>query len=170
MTSATVQSDGKFEQFAANINSLPRWMPGIVRKHMGPLGRTLQQTMRDTIAQHRYTGALEQSITSELRDGGQEVHIFPTAKRGRWDAGTILELGAPNARPPWAAIKPWADFRGLPAFPIWYSMTVLGRGVKAHPFLERTKRAGERAMLDAARDMVMDAAHALVSGTGGNAP
>jgi hypothetical protein len=36
---------------------------------------------------------------------------------------------------PWSEIDAWAKFRGLPTFPIWYS--ILKKGTKANPYVDR---------------------------------
>ena len=132
-------------------------------KHLGPIA---VRRMREAVDPNRYTGALEKSIHADYRDGGLTVEIGPTATRGKWDAGLLLELGVPHgiARAPWSPIKAWADFRGIPAFPVWWKIRT--EGVEAHPFLQRTVDSFE-SDVDAARSKLADdvARTALWGGT-----
>lgn len=133
----TITSDGVLEAVRDKLDSVDEWMPGIIAPAMDALGDAVVDVMYTLVEPNRYTGALQESIKSEYDMMSQEVAIYPDATRGDWDAGTLLELGTgpiPNA--PWAPIKAWADFRGLPAFPIWWS--IREHGVKPHPFLQRT--------------------------------
>jgi len=135
------EADATLQAINANLQALPRWLPAIVRVHLDTLGTIAVDRMRETIEPHRYTGVLQDSIEHHPEDGGYTQAIYPTAQRGgRWDAGALLELGtAPIPRLPWAPIKAWAEFRGVPAFPVWYKIRT--QGVSPHPFLERTMTA-----------------------------
>ena len=148
-----------------NIGQLPRWMPAIVRTHLKTLSTVAVDTMREAVAEHHYTGSLEDSIRAEFTDAGKTLTVGPTVKRGRWDGGLILETGTrPIPKLPWAPIKKWADFRGIPAWPVFYHIKT--EGVAAHPFLDRTMKAMEPRIDEAARRMAEDAAEAVVSGRG----
>ena len=163
--SVSIKSDGVLERVAQNLGRLPDWLPAIVRVHMDTLGAIVVDEMKAAVEEHRYTGALSDSITHQAADGGYEQRIYPTAMRGAYDAGTILELGTrpiPNAR--WAPIRAWADFRGLPAFPVWWKIRTLG--VSEHPFLERTLQASGEHITEAARRMVTTAAEQILYGGG----
>jgi hypothetical protein len=122
-----------------NLRDAPSWVPQLTAKALRRLGPRAQRKMSIRLSTRRYTGALDSSVQTEYSADGLELQIFPTAKRGRWDGGLILELGTrpiPNA--PWAPIRAWAMFRGVPAFPVWHKIRT--RGVDAHPFLEDTKK------------------------------
>jgi hypothetical protein len=61
--------------------------------------------------------------------------------RGEWAVQTPQTYAAavndgtkPHA-PPMDAIKEWAEFRGLPWFPVWLS--IVRKGTKANPFIDR---------------------------------
>lgn len=163
--SVTIELGESYKRFNESLAKMPDWMPAIIRTHLDALAPSLEDRMREAVAENRYTGAMEESITHEFQDGGNELHVHPTAKRGAYDAGTLLELGVPHpVRAPWAPIKAWAEFRGLPPFPIWYKIRT--QGIDAHPFLDRTARAAEPQIEEAARRMATDAAQALVSGVG----
>lgn len=138
MPAIEFKSDGVIEQVAENLARYSQWMPTLLRERMLTLGKRAEQNMKDQIEEHRYTGALSESITSEYDDGAQEVAIFGTEKRGgRWDAGLLLEMGTnPIPNLPFEPIKRWAEFRGIPAFPVWYKIRM--EGVTAHPFLDPT--------------------------------
>lgn len=47
-------------------------------------------------------------------------------------------------RAPWDPIERWARRRGIPAFPVWYS--IMKKGTKANPFFERGTKAAEPAI------------------------
>ena len=151
--SITITSDGVLEQVSANLENYPSWMPRVVGESMEILGKVIVYRMRDQVEPNRYTGALSESISSEYDSGVMEVTISPKAERGAYDAGTILELGtAPIPNLPWAPIAAWADFRGLPAFPVWYK--IMTQGVSAHPFLQGTLDNSEQAMTAAALQII----------------
>ena len=121
----------------ARFKSTPRWIPGRSEKHMRRLGGKAVRRMKYAVMENVYTGALQDSVKDFYEDRGMTVLISPTVMRGRYDGGSILELGTrpiPNA--PWIPIAKWAAFRGLPAFPIVYKIRT--QGVDAHPFLDRT--------------------------------
>ena len=130
------------KRFAKSFGDAPKWSKTYVKRNMIQLGRRVAYIMRQNVKRHRYTGALEDSIISEYKEGIRpQVEIGPHAKRGRWDAGLILERGTrPIERLPFGPIKKWAEFRGLPAGGVWYNIKT--RGVKKHPFLDRTMQDG----------------------------
>lgn len=137
MSDFTITSDGVLEAVAAKLDAIDEWFPELLQPHMELLGRAEEDVMYTLLEPNRYTGALQESITSMYDPTAQEVAIYPTAQRGDFDAGTLLELGSgPIANAPWAPIKAWADFRGVPAFPVWWAIREFG--VKPHPFLQRT--------------------------------
>jgi len=162
--SITVKSDGVLEKFINNAQTAGDWLPGVIEAGLTDLGVVIEGKMRENVAQHRYTGALEDSITSEYRP--MQVEIGPTAKRGNGvDAGVILELGTkPIPNLPWSPIKAWADFRGIPAGPVWQS--IRDNGVKPHPFLNRTLVASEGAITNAAQAIADKAAERMVDVSG----
>lgn len=129
--------------YATKFAQAPEWSKKFVRSNMLQLGRRVAYIMRQVVKEHRYTGSLEQSIISEYTEGAlPSVAIGPTAKRGRYDAGLILERGTrPIPNLPFAPIAAWAEFRGLPAGPVWYKIKT--KGVSAHPFLDRTMQRGD---------------------------
>lgn len=138
----SVRTEG-LEELVRNFLSAPQWTAQFVDANMQQLGRRIAYLMRLQVKKHRYTGALEDSIVSQYDPGAQSVEIGPTAKRGgRWDAGLLLQRGTgPIARVPFEPIRKWAEFRGLPAGPVWWKIKT--RGVTAHPFLEETEGRGD---------------------------
>ena len=119
------------------------------------LGKLIRSQMQAELAEHRVTGQLASSVRFEYDEGVQELAVGPTRKYGRWDAGAILELGTrPIPRAPWAPIRVWSNFRGLPAFPVWHKIRT--RGVAAHPFLDRTLQASE-GYIEGAAQRIADA-------------
>lgn len=164
MTDFTLTSDGVIEAFAAKLAAAPEWMPAIYERHMPELGGMVAEIMQGVIEPNRYTGALQDSIVSRYDPLAQAVRIYPTAQRGQWDAGTILELGTgPIPGAPWGPIKAWADFRGVEAFPVWWSIRTVG--VKPHPFLRRTldDPGTQTAMLNTAERITADMAIELAA-------
>ena len=161
----SVKSDGTLEQIVANLQKFPQWWPVVVREYFPPLGERVSEIMRQVVEPHRYTGALSDSITSEYNDGDQSVSIFPTAMRGQYDAGQILELGTrpiPNA--PYGPIAAWADFKGLPAFPVWWK--IRNEGVNAYPFLQDTLDAADEHIHETMRRMLSQLADDILTGAG----
>ncbi len=159
-----IKSDGVLEKFTENIQTIGQWMPTIIELQMRELGQGIAVIMKREVSQHRYTGALEDSITSDYTP--TQVEIGPNAKRGSGvDAGVILELGTkPIPNLPFGPIQKWADFRGIPAGPVWHS--IRENGVKAHPFLNRTLVASEGAIQDAAQAIVDKAAEKIIDVSG----
>ena len=127
-----------FKNLAAILKAAPSWHKQYVRKNMMELGRRVAYVMQQEIEPHRYTGKLSNSIKSVYSESGKpKVEIGPTAKRGKYDAGLILERGTkPITNLPFAPIQRWATFRGLSARGVWYKIKHFG--VDAHPFLQRT--------------------------------
>ncbi len=169
MTDFTITSDGVLEAFGAKLDDVAEWFPEIVGRHMPLLGSALEDVMHTLLEPNRYTGALQDSITSEYDQVARAVSIYPQAQRGNFDAGALLELGTgpiPNA--PWGPIKEWADFRGLPAFPVWWA--IREHGVKPHPFLQRTlddlrtQTAMEGTAFRMVSDMAIELAAAAAAG------
>lgn len=162
--SLSVQSDGVLEAVSAKLAAAPDWLPQIYATHLPWVGAQVAETMEGVLEQNRYTGGLQGTITARYDAGEQEVAIGPTAYRGAHDAGTLLEEGVGHpVAVPWAPIKAWADFRGIPAFPVWYTIRTVG--IQAHPFLQRTLDDGatQDAIQQGAQRIVTDAALEAVS-------
>lgn len=163
----TIRSDGVLEMFVNNANNAPAWLPRTVEMHMRPLGQTIVANMRAQVKPNRYTGALEDSISDEYDVNAMRLEVSPKAKRKNWDAGLLLELGTgPIPNLPWAPIKAWADFRGLPAFPVW--LKIREEGAKAHPFLEDTLQRSVPDIDRTAQELV-DSMAVRIVGSGGYA-
>ena len=154
----TFKSDGTLEKWIAKLKAAPDWFPKGLDREMPLLGRAVERVMYGVIEPNRYTGELQNSIQSEYDATRREVSIFPTAQRGQWDGGAILEMGTRPHTPPFAPIAAWAEFHGLPAFPIWWG--IVTNGTQAHPFLERTANDYQtlQAMTTAGQNIVSDAA------------
>lgn len=161
--SITIKSDGVLEKVSAKLQSAAEWLPQIYDRHLPWVGAQIAETMEGVLERNRYTGSLQSSITVRYDAAAGEVAIGPTVMRGAYDGGTLLEEGTgpiPNA--PFAPIAAWAEFRGLPAFPVWWKIRTVG--VDAHPFLEPTindpssgaalEEAGKRIVTDAALEVV----------------
>ena len=118
-----------------------KW-PFFVASNMTTLGRRLAYTMRQQIKPHHVSGKLAGSIEMSYDFARTQVTVGPTRKYGQYDAGLILQRGTrPIPNVPWKPIKRWAEFRGIPAFPVWYKIRT--KGVSAHPFLDETLRRGD---------------------------
>lgn len=143
------------ENMRQRMSTAPSWVPQRASKHMRALGPKVVRRMKYAVIENVYTGALQESIRDEYQDGGLTVIVSPTVMRGRWDGGSILELGTrPIPRAPWAPIARWAGFRGLPAFPIVYKIRT--QGVSAHPFLQRTLDDADSDLTEALDDIAGD--------------
>ena len=132
-----IRSDGVLEQVAANLAAAPSWMPKIKRKAIKWIGPRAVKKMQGMLGRNYYTGALMRSVEDEYTEEDSVVTISPTAQRGRWDAGLILEFGTgpiPNA--PWAPITRWAGVKGAPIPGAWLKIRRVG--VAAHPFMDDT--------------------------------
>jgi hypothetical protein len=148
-----IRSDGVLEQVAANMAAAPQWMPKIKRKTIKWIGPRATRTMKSVVGRNTYTGKLVNSVKDEYRDDGMTVEISPQAKRGRWDAGLILEFGTgPIAKCPYAPITAWAGAKGAPMPGAW--LKIRREGVAAHPFLDDTLAAVEPD-LDKAQDKLL---------------
>ncbi len=160
----SISTDGALNDIERSLTTAPSWTPSKVQRTLKTLGPVVVRRMKEAVNANRYTGALEESIRAEYRDSGLTVEIGPTAQRGKWDAGLLLELGVPHGIPraPWAPIAAWASYRGLPAFPIWYKIRT--EGIAAHPFLERTVEAIEGDVEAATGRLLDDLARAALYG------
>lgn len=158
----TIQSDGVLEAVSAKLAAAADWLPAIYDIHLPALGRAVEEVMANVIEPNRYTGSLAESIISDYDPGLAEVAIYPTADHNGYDGGAILEEGTGPHTPPWAPIAAWAEFRGLPAFPIWWG--IVEHGTAAHPFLKRTlddartRSAMDEAVLRIAVDAALEIA------------
>ena len=124
------------------IERMHRVRGDVLARNMQALGRRLAYLMRQTVKEHKYTKALEEGIVSEFDASGLRLEVGSTAKRGRWDAGELLERGTgPIPNVPFSVIKAWADKKGLPAGPIWYKIKT--EGVAAHPWFQRFLDRGD---------------------------
>lgn len=145
-----------------------QWVPRQFDMVMPMLGRKVVDAMKQQVLPHRYTGALEGSITFDYNSKRAEVIIGPKAKRGNWDAGMILQRGTkPIPNLPWKPIAQWASFRNrssLTARAIW--LGIRAHGVAAHPFLEETLKRGDvqQALMDTANKLGVQIAAYAISG------
>ena len=107
-----------------------------VQANLADLGVKLTAVIRDSLEPHRYKGELQDSVSAQV--SGETLTVGPRKKfKGGWDAGWILQSGTgPIERLPFAPIKAWAEFRGLPAGPVLFKIKTVG--VSGHPWLERT--------------------------------
>lgn len=160
-----IKSDGVLEQIAEHASNAGRWVPQEIGYHMRRLGPRAVKRMRDAVRPNRYTGALEDSIADHYSNNDLRVEIYPSAQRGRWDAGTILELGTrPIPRAPYWPIATWAFVKGAPMPGAWLKIRM--RGVSAHPFLDRTMGALDPDLSRATMDMAESIAVRLLWGAG----
>src|SRR3990167_9017902 len=109
-----------FNILGRHLSGAPQWYSRYVDSNMQQLGRRIAYLMGMQIKRHHYTGALEESIRSAYDRTEQKLEVGPTAKRGSYDAGLLLQRGTrPIPNGPFGPIAKWAAFRGLPAGPIW---------------------------------------------------
>ncbi len=119
-------------------------------EHMGPI---IARMMQRTLAPHRYTGELSDSVDWRYEPRNQELRIGSDLQRGgRVHALSILERGTGGIPSlPFTPIAKWAAFKGLPAGPVW--MSIKNKGVAPHPIMaslearpefQRTLNAGAK--------------------------
>jgi HK97 gp10 family phage protein len=73
-----------------------------------------------------------------------------------------IHEGTPPHKAPWAPIAAWAKRKGLPAFPIWYS--IQQKGTKANPFMKRAAEKSENDIQGEFNTAVKKVAHYLANG------
>jgi len=162
--SINIKSDGVLEQVAKNMAAAPQWMPKIAKREIKRLGPIGIRRMQGMVGRNYYTGTLLRSVKDEYKDAGMTVEIGPTAKRGRWDAGLILEFGTrPIARCPYAPIARWASAKGAPMPGAW--LKIRREGVSPHPFLDDTLNAVEPDLDKSIDKMLGEAIAAALHGT-----
>lgn len=129
------------DQIILNLNKASAVTKNAIKSTLRNVGLKVTNVMREKIAPNRYTGALEQSITETFieTENLTILEVGPTLKRGKWDAGKLLEGGTgPNPRAPFGPIAAWAISKGLPPGPIWQK--IRREGTEAHPFIWATYR------------------------------
>ena len=166
MVSVTVNMD-EIKQVISNFGTVKSWMPPLVDKEMIALGTKLKAIMKDQVKPRYYTGKLEGSIQSNYNSGTKTLEIGPTAKRGSYDAGLILEFGTRAKWIPYQPIKDWGQARNLDMAKIrgaWVKISQ--RGVSKHPFLMETMNRSDfqAALQDAATKMGVEIAAKAVAG------
>lgn len=127
--------DKKFKQIRENLDNIR--VDRIAKRLLDRAGREIASVMTRVLSHHDYTGELSSSVQCETTVSGAtaKVEIEPTARRRQWHAGSILQHGATNLRNiPFTPIKRWAEFRGLPAGPVWMSIRQSGR-IQGHSWL-----------------------------------
>jgi len=142
----TVTTTG-LNEMAQRISEVSGIKGRFVRGNLKILGGRIKFIMRQSLREHRYTGQLEESVQDDATD--TELEVGPTKKyKGGYDAGRILSTGTgPIPRLPFEPIKRWAEFRGLPAGPVWLS--IREHGIKPHPWIEKVMMRGDfRTALD----------------------
>lgn len=150
-------------ELADHMASAPLWAPQFIDANMEGLGRRVSAIMKAQVKRHRYKGDLEDSITHDYDSFRIRLEIGPRHKRGKYDAGLLLQRGTkPIPNVPFGPIKRWAEFRGLPAGPVWWKIKT--KGVSAHPFLGETLQRGDTqtAIKHTAQRIGMDLAAAAV--------
>jgi len=104
-----IYSDGVLEHVESRIRFAPQWIPKLIQREIKRTGGAALKNMQSMLGRNYYTGALMRSVKAEYDSKGYRVTISPTAQRGRWDAGLILEFGTgPITHAPWAPIARWA--------------------------------------------------------------
>lgn len=156
----TVRTEGLLE-LINRFRGAPEIAAKVTAARLDALGRRVKYLMGIQLKSRRYTGALADSIDYAVNMAQKSVAIGPTAKRGRWDAGMLLEMGTrPIPNLPFGAIARWAEFRGIPAGAVWWKIKT--KGVTAHPFLRETLNRGD--VETAIRNTAGAIAHELTAG------
>ncbi len=129
------------DQIVLNLNKASAFTRTRVKSVLQDVGLRVSNVMREKILPNRYTGALERSITETLieTENITILEIGPTLKRGKWDAGKLLEGGTgPNPHAPFGPIATHAKSKGLPPGAVWQK--IRKEGTDAHPFIWNTYR------------------------------
>jgi len=164
MPEYTLTGDDVWKRIESNMERAPDWMPTVIRTHFLTLSPEVVDRMKEAVAENRYMGDLEDSISGEFSEGGYTLTVSPKAQRGAWDAGALLEMGTRPHAAPWSPIAEWAEFRGIPAFAAWY--TILTVGTQPHPFLDRTLEESMPQIQEAGRRMAEETANNALFGAG----
>lgn len=138
----------------ANLGKAHQWVPATIHKQMPILGKQIKSLMQDQLKSHRYLGTLGDSVGFEYETNLFTLTIGPMAKRGRYDAGMIAEMGTvPIDNLPWRPIKEWAEAHNRSPRATW--LTIRKKGVQPHPFLMDTMNRMEfSAALMATSDII----------------
>jgi hypothetical protein len=136
----TVEAFG-LKEMAVRFSESPGIKGRFIQGNMRVLGGRIQWIMRRSLKEHHYTGELEESVEYDATES--QVEIGPTKKyKGGYDAGRILSTGTgPIPNLPFEPIKRWAEYRGIPAGPVW--MSIREHGIKSHPFIEKVMMRGD---------------------------
>ena len=133
---SSVRTEGLLE-LINRFQGAPKIAAKVTAARLDALGRRVRYLMGLTVKRNRYTGTLSDSIDYHVNMAERSVSIGPTAKRGRFDAGLLLEMGTgPIPNLPFGPIAKWAEFKGVPAGAVWWKIKT--KGVTAHPFLKET--------------------------------
>ena len=125
------------DQIVLNLNKASAVTKEGIKTTLQKLGPEIVKVIQAQFwPDHYYTGGLAKSVFYSTTEMGNltTLEVGPTLKRGRWDAGKLLEGGTgPNPRAPFRPIAAWAVSKGLPPGPIWQK--IRREGTEAHPFI-----------------------------------
>ena len=162
MPIVTIRSDGVLEKIIERLGKTPVWIPKLIQREIKRLGPVGTKRMQGMLGRNYYTGALMKSVQQEYKDEGLTVEISPTAQRGRWDAGLLLEFGTrPIVKCPYAPIARWAGAKGAPMPAAW--LKIRTKGVSPHPFMDDTLNAVEPDLDKSAAAILDDGARAALN-------
>lgn len=126
-----VTSEG-IKELAVSLADTAADMSPQVKEVLEEMGPKIAAMMRRALAPHRYTGELSDSITWDYKSSQRELHVGSDMVRRNYNALSLLESGTgPIPALPFTPIARWAEFRGIPAGPVW--MSIKEGGVTAHP-------------------------------------
>lgn len=108
----------------------------------------LEKSIKRELDDSKYTGQLRASWRAD-KNSGHEVlgglFQLTTTRKGGAGAEWIVGSNLPRAAylndgtrphtPPMKPIQEWAEFKGLPWFPIW--LGIVEHGTKANPYIDR---------------------------------
>ena len=135
-----IRSDGVLEHVESRLRFARQWVPTLIKSKIKLLAETSQRNMKGMLGRNIYTGALMRSVKIDYENRGYTAIIYPSAMRGKWDAGLILAFGTgPITHAPWAPIARWAGVKGAPM--PGTILSIRAKGVKKHPFLDDTMDA-----------------------------
>ncbi len=130
----TITSKG-FRELAASLKFAAANTGTPIQEVFEDMGPKIVNMLQRSLAPHKHTGELSDSVTWEYKSHARELHVGTGLPRKQFNALSLLERGTgPIPAVPFAPIARWAEFRGIPARPVW--MSIKQKGVIAHPVRE----------------------------------
>lgn len=136
-----------FKEIARNLGLGWSKANAAIEPIMLDLGDSIAGEMKASVEDNAYTGALSDSMEANYNPRTGRLLVRPMLLRGGYWGGDLLEYGSKPHYAPWAPIKEYADYRGIPAGALWY--TIATEGTKPHPFMQRAFQSSAKFIKDA---------------------